>query len=40
MSEWRNKGNDETYTATEIRERLQQELPGWYLDGGAICRDI
>lgn len=40
MSKWRNKGNDETYADTEIQERLQQELPDWYLDGGAICRDI
>ena len=38
MSQWRNKDKDATYTDAEIEERLQQELPQWYLEKGWIRR--
>ncbi len=38
MNQWRNKGKDATYTDAEIEERLQQELPQWYLEKGWIRR--
>ena len=38
MSQWRNKDKDATYTDAEIEERLQQELPQWYLEKGWIQR--
>ena len=38
MSQWRNKTQDETYTAEEIEARLRQELPQWYYEKGWIRR--
>ena len=38
MSQWRNNDKDSTYTDAEIEERLQQELPQWYLEKGWIQR--
>ena len=38
MSQWRNNDKDSTYTDAEIEERLQQELPQWYLEKGWIRR--
>jgi 4a-hydroxytetrahydrobiopterin dehydratase len=38
MSQWRNKGADETYTEAEVAERLQADLPDWYLEKGWIRR--
>ena len=38
MSQWRNKDKDATYSDAEIEERLQQELPQWYLEEGWIRR--
>ncbi len=38
MSQWRNKTQDESYTAEEIEARLRQELPRWYYEEGWIRR--
>lgn len=38
MSQWRSKDKDETYSDAEIEQRLQAELPHWYLEGGWIRR--
>ena len=38
MTQWRKKGPDETYIESEITERLQAELPHWYLEDGWIRR--
>lgn len=38
MSQWRNKGKDETYADAEIEVRLRDELPHWYLENGWIRR--
>lgn len=38
MTQWRKKGPDETYSEAEITERLQAELPHWYLEDGWIRR--
>ena len=38
MSQWRNKGADETYTEAEVAERLQADLPDWYQEKGWIRR--
>ena len=38
MSQWRNKTQDETYTAEETEARLRQELPQWYYEKGWIRR--
>lgn len=31
--------NEQTYNDDEIRQRLADELPGWYLEGGWIRRE-
>lgn len=38
MNSWKNKTADETYSETEIAERLAAELPHWYLEHGWIRR--
>ncbi len=38
MTQWSDKPNDETYSDEEIKARLQQELPDWYLEKGWIRR--
>jgi 4a-hydroxytetrahydrobiopterin dehydratase len=38
MSQWHDKGKDETYTEAETQARLTEELPGWYLENGWIRR--
>jgi 4a-hydroxytetrahydrobiopterin dehydratase len=35
---WREKTGDETYSDSEVEERLKQELPLWYLEDGWIRR--
>ncbi|NOS88201.1 MAG: 4a-hydroxytetrahydrobiopterin dehydratase, partial [Methylococcaceae bacterium] len=35
---WRQRGHDETYTETEVAERLAEQLPHWYLENGWIRR--
>ena len=35
---WRKRGKDETYSADEITQRLEEELPHWYLEKGWIRR--
>ena len=35
---WRQRGHDETYSDAEIKERLAEELPHWYLEKGWIRR--
>jgi 4a-hydroxytetrahydrobiopterin dehydratase len=35
---WRQRGHDETYSDAEIKERLGEELPHWYLEKGWIRR--
>jgi len=35
---WRQRGNDETYSEDEIKARLAEELPHWYLEKGWIRR--
>ena len=32
------RSNDRTYSDEEVKERLQRELPHWYLEGGWIRR--
>jgi 4a-hydroxytetrahydrobiopterin dehydratase len=32
------KTKERTYGDAETRERLQRELPHWYLENGSICR--
>jgi len=39
MSQWRNKGNEETYSDAEVEQRLGAELPQWYLENGWIWRN-
>ncbi len=38
MSQWRNKQIDEAYSEDEIKQRLEEELPNWYLENGWIRR--
>ena len=38
MTQWRKKTADETYTEDEVRARLAQELPQWYVEDGWIRR--
>ncbi len=38
MAKWRTLGPEETYTEDEIRTRLEEELPHWYLEDGWIRR--
>lgn len=38
MSRWHHKSPNEVYTADEIADRLQQELPTWTHDAGRLCR--
>lgn len=38
MSQWRKKEKDATYTEEEIEQRLKEELPNWYFEGGWIRR--
>lgn len=38
MTQWRKKGNDETYSDEEIEARLKDELPHWHLENGWIRR--
>jgi len=35
---WRQRGHDETYSEDEIKARLAEELPHWYLEKGWIRR--
>ncbi len=35
---WRNKTANEVYSDEEIEQRLNQELPHWYLENGWIRR--
>lgn len=35
---WRERQHEETYSDTEVQERLQEELPHWYLEKGWIRR--
>ncbi len=35
---WRKMTHDETYTDAEVNERLNAELPHWYLENGWIRR--
>ncbi|MFZ2449535.1 MAG: 4a-hydroxytetrahydrobiopterin dehydratase [Methylovulum miyakonense] len=35
---WRKITHDETYTDAEVNERLNAELPHWYLENGWIRR--
>ena len=35
---WRQQGHDETYSEDEIKARLAEELPHWYLENGWIRR--
>ncbi|PPD48404.1 MAG: 4a-hydroxytetrahydrobiopterin dehydratase [Methylobacter sp.] len=35
---WREITHDETYTDAEVNERLNAELPHWYLENGWIRR--
>lgn len=36
--DWRELGPDEVYDEQQIAQRLQQELPHWYLENGWIRR--
>ncbi len=36
--QWREKKHEETYSDEEIENRLQEELPKWYLEKGWIRR--
>ncbi len=38
MAQWRHKKKEETYAEDEIRQRLKEELPLWYYEGGWIRR--
>jgi len=38
MTQWRKQSAEEVYTADEIAQRLQAELPAWYLEDGWIRR--
>ena len=35
---WRQRGHDEIYSEDEIKARLAEELPHWYLEKGWIRR--
>jgi 4a-hydroxytetrahydrobiopterin dehydratase len=35
---WRERKLEETYNDAEVEERLQEELPHWYLENGWIRR--
>ena len=35
---WRERQHEETYNDAEVQERLQEELPHWYLEKGWIRR--
>jgi 4a-hydroxytetrahydrobiopterin dehydratase len=35
---WREREREETYTDSEVEERLKAELPYWYLENGWIRR--
>ena len=35
---WRERTADETYSDQDVEQRLGEELPHWYLEGGWICR--
>lgn len=35
---WREDGKEKTYTDEEVKARLKQELPHWYLENGWIRR--
>lgn len=38
MAQWRSKGANETYSEEEIKARLAEDLPKWYLEDGWIRR--
>ena len=38
MGQWRKGSPDEVYSAEEISQRLQAELPVWYFEDGWIRR--
>jgi 4a-hydroxytetrahydrobiopterin dehydratase len=38
MGQWRKGSPDEVYSAEEISQRLQAELPAWYYEDGWIRR--
>lgn len=38
MNRWHDKSPDQTYSEEEITARLEEELPGWYLEKGWIRR--
>jgi len=35
---WRERKHEDTYTDSEVEERLKEELPHWYLENGWIRR--
>lgn len=35
---WRERTNEEVYSETEAQQRLDQDLPHWYLESGWLCR--
>ena len=37
---WRERNHEETYTDSEVEERLKEELPHWYLEKGWIRRFV
>ena len=38
MAQWRKKTADEVYPDDEVKARLEDELPKWYLEDGFIRR--
>ena len=38
MAKWRKETKDAPYEVEEIEQRLQDELPNWYYEGGWIRR--
>lgn len=38
MAQWRKKTADEVYTEDEVKARLAEELPAWYVEDGWIRR--
>jgi 4a-hydroxytetrahydrobiopterin dehydratase len=38
MTQWRKTTADEVYTEDEVKARLAEELPAWYLEDGWIRR--
>jgi 4a-hydroxytetrahydrobiopterin dehydratase len=38
MMGWRERKHEETYSDSEVEERLKEELPHWYLENGWIRR--